>query len=293
MIKTSDFPYPVLRNDRTVFTSYKREFYFKIDIDEPQNGNGEYVFNLNYDTNSGTIKSLLEDGLVSIYISYQTNVVKRTILLDKTPFDIHIPYSILQSFDEIVFSAKVIANNDFELKYNDEMDDAYNLDLPYFITKKDIIAIANDISFDFNKTGKTIIKLIKSDDLSSSFVVDINDDDFILIKINPNFKKSYDTIQLKQSEIEIPIISMIHSSLINMAMINVFMKLINEGYERHSQKRWFKVIKNTFNAKDIIFEEELEDLKNDNDSDRLFSLVDKFLNSFFDKSIAKCSEVLK
>ena len=94
--------------------------------------------------------------------------------------------------DEVKISAIITANEDFELLYNDEIDDGYNLDVPYFITKKDIVAISNEIIFDFNKTGKTIIKLIKRNDLISGFQVNINQDEYILIEVNPDFKKAYD-----------------------------------------------------------------------------------------------------
>ena len=86
---------------------------------------------------------------------------------------------------------------------------------------------------------------------------------------------------------------MIHSSLIHMAMINVFMRLINEGYEQHINKRWFKVIRSTLNTKDVILEDSLSDLKDDLDINKVYELVDKFLNHFFDKAISKCSEALK
>ena len=177
--------------------------------------------------------------------------------------------------------------------YNDEIDDGYNLDVPYFITKKDIVAISNEIIFDFNKTGKTIIKLIKRNDLTSGFQVNINQDEYILIEVNPDFKKAYDVVAAKQSELKIPALTMIHSSLIHMAMINVFMRLINEGYEQHVNKRWFKVIRSTLNTKDVILEDRLSDLHEDSDINKVYELVDKFLNHFFDKAISKCSEALK
>ena len=86
---------------------------------------------------------------------------------------------------------------------------------------------------------------------------------------------------------------MIHSSLIHMAMINVFMRLINEGYEQHINKRWFRVIRSTLNTKDVILEDSLSDLQEDLDINKVYELVDKFLNHFFDKAISKCSEALK
>ena len=100
-------------------------------------------------------------------------------------------------------------------------------------------------------------------------------------------------IAVKQSELKIPALTMIHSSLIHMAMINVFMRLINEGYEQHINKRWFKVIRNTLNTKDVILEDSLSDLQEDLDINKVYELVDKFLNHFFDKAISKCSEALK
>ena len=42
MIKTSDFPYPVLRSDKSVLTSYKREYYLNINCDDPINNENEY-----------------------------------------------------------------------------------------------------------------------------------------------------------------------------------------------------------------------------------------------------------
>lgn len=76
-------------------------------------------------------------------------------------------------------------------------------------------------------------------------------------------------------------------------MINVFMRLINEGYEQHINKRWFRVIRSTLNTKDVILEDSLSDLQEDLDINKVYELVDKFLNHFFDKAISKCSEALK
>ena len=295
MIKTSDFPYPVLRSDKNVLTSYKREYYLNINCDDPINNENEYIFKTQLFTNSETINNMLSEGKVSSYIVYQTKILKRIYKIDNSDltYELKIPYSYFQSMDEVKISAIVTANEDFELLYNGEMDEGYNLDVPYFITKKDIVAISNEIIFDFNKTGKTIIKLIKCNDLTSGFRVNINQDEYILIEVNPEFKKAYDVVALKQSELKIPALTMIHSSLIHMAMINVFMRLINEGYEQHINKRWFKVIRSTLNTKDVILEDSLSDLHEDSDINKVYELVDKFLNHFFDKAISKCSEALK
>lgn len=295
MIKTSDFPYPVLRSDKSVFTSYKREYYLNINCEDPVNNENEYIFKTQLFTNSETINNMLSEGKASSYIIYQTKIFKRVYKIDNSDltYELEIPYSYFQSMDEVKISAIITANEDFELIYNDEIDDGYNLDVPYFITKKDIIAISNEIIFDFNKTGKTIIKLIKRNDLTSGFQVNINQDEYILIEVNPEFKKAYDVVAVKQSELKIPALTMIHSSLIHMAMINVFMRLISEGYEQHINKRWFKVIRSTLNTKDVILEDSLSDLQEDLDINKVYELVDKFLNHFFDKAISKCSEALK
>lgn len=295
MIKTSDFPYPVLRSDKSVLTSYKREYYLNINCDDPINNDNEYIFKTQLVTNSETVSNMISEGKASSYIIYQTKILKRIYKIDSSDltFELKIPYSYLQLMDEVKISAIITANEDFELLYNDEIDDGYNLDVPYFITKKDILAISNEIIFDFNKTGKTIIKLIKRNDLTSGFQVNINQDEYILIEVNPDFKKAYDVVAVKQSELKIPALTMIHSSLIHMAMINVFMRLINEGYEQHINKRWFKVIRSTLNTKDVILEDSLSDLHEDLDINKVYELVDKFLNHFFDKAISKCSEALK
>lgn len=295
MIKTSDFPYPVLRSDKSVFTSYKREYYLNINCDDPINNENEYIFKTQLFTNSDTINNMLSEGKASSYIIYQTKILKRIYKIDNSDltYELNIPYSYFQSMDEVKISAIVTANEDFELLYNGEMDEGYNLDVPYFITKKDIVAISNEIIFDFNKTGKTIIKLIKCNDLTSGFRVNINQDEYILIEVNPEFKKAYNVVAVKQSELKIPALTMIHSSLIHMAMINVFMRLINEGYEQHINKRWFKVIRSTLNTKDVVLEDCLSDLQEDLDINKVYELVDKFLNHFFDKAISKCSEALK
>ena len=295
MIKTSDFPYPVLRSDKSVFTSYKREYYLNINCDDPINNENEYIFKTQLFTNSETINNMILEGKASAYIIYQTKILKRIYKIDNLDltYELKIPYSYFQSMDEVKISAIITANEDFELLYNDEIDDGYNLDVPYFITKKDIVAISNEIIFDFNKTGKTIIKLIKRNDLTSGFQVNINQDEYILIEVNPDFKKAYDVVAVKQSELKIPALTMIHSSLIHMAMINVFMRLIHEGYEQHINKRWFKVIRSTLNTKDVILEDSLSDLQEDLDINKVYELVDKFLNHFFDKAISKCSEALK
>jgi|GEM_PF-5967652 hypothetical protein len=295
MIKTSDFPYPVLRSDKSVLTSYKREYYLNINCDDPINNENEYVFKTQLFTNSETINNMISECNASSYIIYQTKILKRIYKIDNADltYELKIPYSYFQSMDEVKIFAIITANEDFVLLYNDEIDDGYNLDVPYFITKKDILAISNEIIFDFNKTGKTIIKLIKRNDLISGFQVNINQDEYILIEINPEFKKAYDVVAVKQSELKIPALTMIHSSLIHMAMINVFMRLINEGYEQHINKRWFKVIRSTLNTKDVILEDSLSDLKDDLDINKVYELVDKFLNHFFDKAISKCSEALK
>ena len=295
MIKTSDFPYPVLRSDKNVLTSYKREYYLNINCDDPINNDNEYIFKTQLFTNSETISNMISEGKASSYIIYQTKILKRIYKIDSSDltFELEIPYSYLQSMDEVKISAIITANEDFELLYNDEIDDGYNLDVPYFITKKDIVAISNEIIFDFNKTGKTIIKLIKRNDLTSGFEVNINQDEYILIEVNPDFKKAYDVVATKKDDLKIPALTLIHSSLIQMAMINVFMRLINEGYEQHINKRWFKVIRSTLNTKDVILEDSLSDLHEDLDINKVYELVDKFLNHFFDKAISKCSEALK
>ena len=55
-------------------------------------------------------------------------------------------------------------------------------------------------------------------------------------------------------------------------------RLINEGYEQHINKRWFKVIRTTLNTKDVILEDSLSDLQEDLDINKVYELVDKFLN---------------
>lgn len=295
MIKTSDFPYPVLRSDHSVLTSYKREFHIKIECDEPVNNENDYVFKIQVSTNSNTIEKMLKENKASVYISYQVNILRKTFKINNKDmnYELRIPYSYFQSIDELAISAVITANDDFELIYNDEMDEGYNLGVPYYITKKDILAISNEIIFDFNKSGKTIIKLIKRDDLEFGFQVNINQDDYILIEISPTFKKSYNVIAQKQSELKISALTMINSSLINLAMINVFMRLIIEGFENHKDKRWFKIIRATFNKKGINMEDIMTELKDDPDINKIYELVDNFLNHFFDKIIYKCSEELK
>ena len=92
MIKTSDFPYPVLRSDKSVLTSYKREYYLNINCDDPINNENEYIFRTQLFTNSETINNMLSEGKASSYIIYQTKILKRIykmilrFLLKKLPY---------------------------------------------------------------------------------------------------------------------------------------------------------------------------------------------------------------
>lgn len=298
MMRTSDFPYPVLRNDIKVATGYKEEYNFLLNIEDPDKVNEEYVFEATIENNSSVIKSMLESKKADIYWVYSTNIIRKTSKVeytsdDEIKFKIKLPIADLQSFDEIKFLSLIIANKDFEQPYEEEFDDGYDLGLNYYIARKDVLAISNDIIFTFNRTGKSIIKIQKSPDLDQGIKVDISNDDYIIIQINPNFKEAYDIIMTNQSETKIPILTTISSSLIYFAMINVFIRLSNDGYSNHSYKRWYKVIKASLSNKNINLEEKIDDLSEDFDINKIYDFVNLFLNNYFEKTIIKCSEAIK
>ena len=291
--KVNDFPYPVLRNDNHSLSSYKKDINFLLQVNEPTEENGNYKFTVQVDTNSYVINTMLDDGIVNIYITYETKNIKKTIKLEnsKEVKDIFVPFSILESTDSIFFEAVVISNENLDLPYDEEMEEAYNLEIPFYITKKDKIAISNKVVYNFDKSGRSIVKIVKDPELNEGFYVNLSQDEYIIISFSPNLQKSYQDLNIKKTSFNIPIMTILNSNLIYMAIISTLYDLVLNGYDQHINKRWYKALISNLSNKGIDLESKLDEWKNGIDTKDVYMIVNTLLNCFYDKTLKKCLEV--
>ncbi|MDY4145374.1 MAG: hypothetical protein SOY54_04015 [Bacilli bacterium] len=284
MSRNYDFPYPILKNDFT--SSYNPNCSFEIvDIDDAQFLNNNFIIKLQITLQSKTLEKYLNNNDCNIYISYTTDTSRRMIKIDNKDIDysLQIPINILKSVDTINIYAYVISEKEFKMEFTDEMDQDYDVGQPLFITKKDILAISNNLEFLYNRTGETIIQFTEiKDENFKDFKIDLSGENYINIQISHTINEGYQRIKSSKNKSNIGILN---TSFVHFALVYTLSILASEGIDEHKNKRWFRILVQVFSARNIDIKNELQEMSGNLDMNKIYDYVQKFMNNCFEQSI--------
>lgn len=284
MRKTYDFPYPILKNDWT--SSYRPDCNFEIlDIADAEFENNNFIIKLQIVLQSDTLEKYLLNNKCCIYIGYITDTARRLVRVNTSnqQFGLQIPVSLLKSVDTINVYSYIIAEENFEIEYTDEMDKNYNIGQPMFITKKDILAISNTLEFFYNRTGETIIQFTEvKDEGFKDFKVDLSGDNYINIQISHAINEGYQRIKDSKNKSSM---GLLNASFVHLALVHTLSILASNGVEEHMNKRWFKVLVQVFSGRNIDIKRELQEMSNNIDVIKIYDFTQKFMNNYFEQSI--------
>lgn len=279
-----DFPYPILKPDLT--SSYRPDCNFEIlDIADAEFENNNFIIKLQMVLQSATLEKYLSNNKCCIYIGYMTDTARRMIRVNNPNkhFALQIPVSSLKSVDTINVYSYMIAEENFEMDYTDEMDQNYNIGQPMFITKKDILAISNTLEFFYNRTGETIIQFTEiKEEGFKDFRIDLSGDNYINIQISHAINEGYQRIKDSKNKISM---GLLNASFVHLALVHTLSILASNGIDEHINKRWFKVLVQVFSGRNIDIKKELQEMSNNVDIIKIYDYTQKFMNNYFEHSI--------
>lgn len=291
MMKRTDFPYPVLQ--MTNESGYLDEVTLEISCHDPQARRDYYKFDFEIVNTSESLNKLLKENKCGFTLAYSTKNFRSAILDFKEEEDVRFDLSYFELEDEIEFTLFIVAKQNFILEWNEEMIENYNVGEGFKINKNDILAVSNTLAYWYNVSGDSIIKLqsVADDNNFRGFIIDPQEE-YIYVKVNKEFNENYQLIQKSDSIGATKTI--LSTSFVYIVLINVFLKLITdkENHALYSNKRWYIIISNTFTANGVDFEMEIMDT-DINDINKIYELVDKFLNRGFERTLKSSSDKVR
>jgi len=286
--KSFHFSYPVLTN--RLNSGYKDDFYFTIESCGNQILNNNFEVSLSINLNSSNLSKLLKERKANLYIKVYADIYKNAFLSSfDNAINITIPINELLNNDTITITAYLLANENFDLKWNDEMEDVYKVVDSYSVRKNDILAISNFIKFYYYDSSESLIKLQKEEGLENKgFLISIKSPNYITIRVSPELNEAYAILRNSNEKKHI-----VNSTFAFIAISSALIQLanqidFNDDYN-YKEFPWFKVIENSFKLKGINLDDILDQYNENKDINIIFENTHIFINNNFERAFVEAS----
>ncbi len=196
----SKYPYPVLNDEGS---SYKEGVVFEITYVRNSFMGEKMIFELDVNMNSECLKTLILENRAKMYAKLQSNIFAFLVPIDVVEGKCYIDVEVskIQANDTLRFVAYVLANEDIELAYHEEMLDIYQGDYIAKVRKKDVLAKSNEETLSYNSSNNDFIKFSVMDELSGNgYCIKINEN-FINVCVGPEFNGAYGIVKNNKKEV--------------------------------------------------------------------------------------------
>lgn len=236
----SKYPYPVLNDEGT---SYKEGIVFEITYVRNSFLGEKIVFEFELNMNSEYLKALILENKAKMYVKVQSNIYAFVVPIDVTEGQCYIDVEVskIQANDTLRFVAYILANEDIELSYHDEMLDIYQGEYKAAVRKKDVLAKSNEETLSYNTSNNDFIKFSVMDELAGKgYCIKINEN-FINVGVGPEFNGAYGIVKNNKKEV----CTVFDSHLVFEVFVYALVEFVQE-YEESKEKGVYLLLEQIF-----------------------------------------------
>lgn len=273
----NEYPYPVLLE---MDSSYKDEVKFDLEFDKEFFSSKEVSFRFKIELNSKYLLRHIEEEKLKVIIKFQSNIyIKTTEVNVGNAAIVKVPTEKLMNNDTLKFTAYILACEEFELKYHDELIDIYDADYKECVKKNGILAISNQEILSYNPSNNDFIKFAVDDDMKGKgyrigFV-----DKHINVYVSSEFNVAYG--QLKS----FPDSRAIFDAHI---IFEVFVYALVEMVQRDDiEEEWYQLFIQMIEQQGESFDDFKNRVRDDNNvqMDEVYALAHLLTNYYIEKSV--------
>ena len=276
------YPYPILRTEPI---DYKTDV-FKVDLEDIITTQDGYILNFNFKISNQNLNNLIEKKNAKIGV-----LVKSSSVWYRKFFDLTNTKTITLSSKEIYGKVDllpcIIATSKIENYYSDNFEEEYKIS-SITINPGEYLAIGDELSFDalldsdIFKNTSSIFELAPTDAKNISY--DINSDK-IVIFIPKDIHQKYTSVALNATSPK----SILNSTLVFPVLLSVIYD-IKKDKELYDDKKWYKTIKKTIEAK--IKSKTIEGIDFSGEIDDPLLVAQSLTNGLTISSFNKLEEIL-
>ena len=159
----NEYPYPVLLE---MDSSYRDDVKFVLEFDKEFFSSKEVSFRFKINLNSQYLRKHIEEEKLKVIIKFQSNIYIKTTEVNIGDVSIvKVPTEKLMNNDTLRFTAYILACEEFDLQYHNELIDVYDDDYKERVKKNGVLAISNQEILSYNPSNNDFIKFAVDDDM--------------------------------------------------------------------------------------------------------------------------------
>lgn len=273
----NEYPYPVLLETES---SYKDNIKFSLEFDKEFFSAKEVSFRFKINLNSKYLLQHITEGALKVIVKLQSNIYINTTNANVGDnVIVKVPVEKLMNNDTLKFTAYVLASEEFELKYNDELIDVYDAGYQEQVKKNGVLAISNQEVLSYNPNNNDFIKFAVDEDMKGKGYRIGFADKYINVYVSSEFNGAYG--QIKND----PNVSVIFGSHI---IFEVFVYALVEMVQRDDiEEEWYQLFVQMIEQQGESYDDFKSRAKDENNvqMDQVFALAHLLTNYYIEKSI--------
>jgi len=273
----NEYPYPVLLETES---SYKDNIKFSLEFDKEFFTAKEVSFRFKVNLNSKYLLQHINEGALKVIVKLQSNIYINTTNVNVGDNAIvKVPVEKLMNNDTLKFTAYVLASEEFELKYNDELIDVYDAGYQEQVKKNGVLAISNQEVLSYNPNNNDFIKFAVDEDMKGKGYRIGFADKYINVYVSSEFNGAYG--QIKND----PNVSVIFGSHI---IFEVFVYTLVEMVQRDDiEEEWYQLFVQMIEQQGESYDDFKSRAKDEDNvqMDEVFALAHLLTNYYIEKSI--------
>lgn len=285
----SKYPYPVLCDEET---SYKDSVIFNITYVRNSFLGDKLVFELDINMNSESLKTLIIENKAKMYIKMQSNIYAFMVPIDVVTGKCYIDVEVskIQVNDTLKFVAYILANENIELTYQEEMLDIYQGEYIAKVRKKDVLAKSNEETLSYNASNNDFIRFSVVDELSGKGYCIRIYENYINVCVSPEFNGAYGIVKNNKKEI----CTVFDCHLVFEVFIFVLVKFVQENEDYKGKEVYLlfeQIFIQTSGYKDM--ESFIANAVDDGNIDmtQIYEVAHKMVNNQIENSIVTVSKM--
>lgn len=280
----NEYPYPVLLEEDS---SYKKDIEFTLEYDKEFFADKEIRFKFKVMLTSDYLKKNIDCGFLKAVIKMQSNIFITTVLINPTKEDfaiVRIPTSVLTQNDTLKFTAYILANDNFELTYNNELVDMYDSDYCETVKRNSVLAISNQEVLSYNPSNNDFIKFAVVEDMKGKGFNITFGDKHIIVNISPEFNEAYGRVK---NNFDINTIFGAH--LVFEVFVYTLVEVVQrEGFEEEWYDLFIQMLEQTVESFDDFKMKVIDDERIQ--MDKIFECAHLLTNNYIEKSLILISQ---
>lgn len=273
---------PVLTPEEN--SSYKKEYTFKLSVLDScvENETVQIIFSA--ELNSSVIRTLLEKKEASFGIKITTEIKSYYFEFDinTNPMVVNLKKAELLRIDKIKCRAYVIAEQEIDYLWNNELKDYYEKEYVFHFNKKQVMAESDEEKLDYKSKAESFIKLCKADfQEGKGMFFSVDGANVIQIKVGPQLLENYSKLQSNEKKFVVK--DIMNSFMALTSITYALLRIITDGSDKlsnYKEKEWFKALSSSYSDDKY---ESLEDFINTMidviDINEIYRISQKILNN--------------